>query len=133
MFLFLRATPRICENREVQNMENLRDERISFLPLFVCFRVYSIFQLALSLCPSIYLNLSTVSCASRDYGNTNTNPSAHKQSALYIIRVPRMAASHLKIVIPVETAMITVAGESMLNRAILASCLHGFSLTNTPA
>jgi len=44
-----------------------------------------------------------------------------------------MAASHLKIVIPVETAMITVAGESMLNRAILASCLHGFSLTNTPA
>jgi hypothetical protein len=41
--------------------------------------------------------------------NRNTNPSAHKQAALYVIRVPYIVASHLKILIPVGTAMIIVA------------------------
>ena len=41
--------------------------------------------------------------------NRKTNPSAHKQAALYVIRVPYNVASHLKILIPVGTAMITVA------------------------
>jgi hypothetical protein len=41
--------------------------------------------------------------------NRNTNPSAHRQAALYVIRVPYIVASHLKILIPVGTAMITVA------------------------
>jgi hypothetical protein len=41
--------------------------------------------------------------------NRNTNPSAHKQAALYVIRVPYIAASHQKILIPVGTAMIIVA------------------------
>ena len=40
--------------------------------------------------------------------NRNTNPSAHKQAALYVIRVPYNVASHLKILIPVGTAMIIV-------------------------
>ena len=42
--------------------------------------------------------------------NRNTNPSAHRQAALYVIRVPYNVASHLKILIPVGTAMIIVAG-----------------------
>jgi hypothetical protein len=41
--------------------------------------------------------------------NRNTNPSAHKQAALYVILVPYSVASHLKIIIPVGTAMIIVA------------------------
>lgn len=41
--------------------------------------------------------------------NKNTNPRAHKHAALYVIRVPYMVASHLKILIPVGTAMIIVA------------------------
>lgn len=41
--------------------------------------------------------------------NRNTNPSAHKQAALYVIRVPYIVASHLKILIPVGTAIIIVA------------------------
>jgi len=41
--------------------------------------------------------------------NRKTNPSAHKQAALYVIRVPYSVASHLKILIPVGTAMIIVA------------------------
>jgi hypothetical protein len=41
--------------------------------------------------------------------NTNTNPSAHRQAALYVIRVPYIVASHVKILIPVGTAMIIVA------------------------
>ena len=40
--------------------------------------------------------------------NRNTNPRAHKQAALYVIRVPYIVASHLKILIPVGTAMIIV-------------------------
>ena len=39
----------------------------------------------------------------------NTNPSVHKQAALYVIRVLYIVASHLKILIPVGTAMIIVA------------------------
>ena len=39
----------------------------------------------------------------------NTNPSDHKQAALYVIRVLSIVASHLKILIPVGTAMIIVA------------------------
>jgi hypothetical protein len=31
--------------------------------------------------------------------NRNTNPSAHRQAALYVIRVPYIVASHLKILI----------------------------------
>jgi hypothetical protein len=38
--------------------------------------------------------------------NRNTNPSAHKQAAQYVIRVPYIVASHLKILIPVGTAII---------------------------
>ena len=38
--------------------------------------------------------------------NRNTNPSAHKQAALYVIRVPYIVASYLKILIPVGTAII---------------------------
>ena len=41
--------------------------------------------------------------------NRNTNPSAHKQAALYVIRVPYIVVSHLKILIPVSTAIIIVA------------------------
>lgn len=41
--------------------------------------------------------------------NKNTNPRAHKQAALYVIRVPYIVASHLKILIPVGTAIIIVA------------------------
>jgi hypothetical protein len=41
--------------------------------------------------------------------NTNTNPSAHKQAVLYVIRVPYSVVSHLKIFIPVGTAIIIVA------------------------
>ena len=41
--------------------------------------------------------------------NRKTNPSAHKQAALYVIRVPYNVESHLKILIPVGTAMIVVA------------------------
>jgi len=38
--------------------------------------------------------------------NRKTNPSAHRQAALYVIRVPYSVESHLKILIPVGTAMI---------------------------
>jgi hypothetical protein len=41
--------------------------------------------------------------------NRNTNPSAHRQAALYVIRVPYTVPSHLKILIPVGTAIIIVA------------------------
>jgi len=41
--------------------------------------------------------------------NRKTNPSAHEQAALYVIRVPYNVASHLKILIPVGTAMFIVA------------------------
>ena len=41
--------------------------------------------------------------------NRNTNPSAHRQAALYVIRVLYIVASHLKILIPVGTAIIIVA------------------------
>lgn len=37
--------------------------------------------------------------------NRNTNPSAHKQAALYVIRVPYNVASRPKILIPVFTAI----------------------------
>ena len=37
--------------------------------------------------------------------NRNTNPSAHKQAALYVIWVPYTVASHLKILIPVGKAI----------------------------
>ena len=40
---------------------------------------------------------------------TPVRPSAHKQAALYVIRVPYNVASHLKILIPVGTTMIIVA------------------------
>ena len=35
--------------------------------------------------------------------NRNTNPSAHKQVAQFVIRVPCVVASHLKILTPVGT------------------------------
>ena len=41
--------------------------------------------------------------------NKKTNPSANRQAALYVILVPYNVASHLKILIPVGTAMIIVA------------------------
>jgi hypothetical protein len=41
--------------------------------------------------------------------NRNTNLSAQKQAALCVIRVPYIVASHLKILISVCTAIITVA------------------------
>jgi hypothetical protein len=41
--------------------------------------------------------------------NWNTNPSAHRQAALCVIRVPYIVASHLKILIPVGTTIIIVA------------------------
>jgi hypothetical protein len=42
--------------------------------------------------------------------NRNTNPSVHKQAAQYVIRVPHIVASHLKILIPVGkySSFITV-------------------------
>jgi len=43
----------------------------------------------------------------------NTNPNAHKQAALNIIRVPYIVASLLKILIPVGTTMIPV-GTAMI-------------------
>jgi len=41
--------------------------------------------------------------------NRNTNHSAQKQAALYVIWVPYIAASHLKITIPVGKGMVVVA------------------------
>ena len=41
--------------------------------------------------------------------NRNTNPSAKKQAALYVIRVLYIVASHLKILIPVDKTMIVAA------------------------
>jgi len=41
--------------------------------------------------------------------NRNTNPSAQKQPALYVIRVLYVVASHVKILIPVGKTMIIVA------------------------
>jgi hypothetical protein len=41
--------------------------------------------------------------------NRKTNPRDHKQVALYVSRDPYTVASHLKILIPVGTAMIIVA------------------------
>jgi hypothetical protein len=41
--------------------------------------------------------------------NRNTNPSAQKQTALYVIWVLYIVASHLKILIPVGKTMIVVA------------------------
>jgi hypothetical protein len=41
--------------------------------------------------------------------NRKTNPSAHRQAALYVIRILYSVASHLKILIPVGTVIIIVA------------------------
>jgi len=41
--------------------------------------------------------------------NKNTNPSAQKQAALYIMRVPCIVTNHLKVLIHVSTAMIIAA------------------------
>lgn len=41
--------------------------------------------------------------------NKNTNPSAHSSGGLYVNCVPCRVANHLKILIPVGTAMIIVA------------------------
>ena len=41
--------------------------------------------------------------------NRNTNPSAQKQAALYVIQFLYTVASHLKILIPVGKTMIVVA------------------------
>ena len=38
--------------------------------------------------------------------NRNTNPNAHRQAALYVMRVPYIVASHLKILIRVGTSVI---------------------------
>jgi hypothetical protein len=54
------AKPRNIKQRKV------RDDYTSFPSLFVCFRVYSSFQLPLSLHPIIYLNLYTVLGVGRD-------------------------------------------------------------------
>jgi hypothetical protein len=43
--------------------------------------------------------------------NRNTNPSAHKQAALYVIWVLYIVASRLKTLIPVGMAIIIVADE----------------------
>ena len=40
--------------------------------------------------------------------NRKTNPSAHRQAALCVIRGPYSVASHLKILIRVHTAMLIV-------------------------
>jgi hypothetical protein len=40
----------------------------------------------------------------------NTNPIDHRLVAVYVNRDPYSVASHLKILIPVGTAMIIVAG-----------------------
>ena len=37
----------------------------------------------------------------------NTNPSAHKQAAMYVMQVPYIVGSHLKILITVGTAIIS--------------------------
>ena len=59
-------------------------------------------------CLSLIL-LYFVSTPVRPIVNRNTNPSAHKQAVLYVIRVPYNVASHLTILIPVGTAMIIAA------------------------
>jgi len=51
--------------------------------------------------------------------NRKTNPSAHRPAALYVIRVLYNVASHLKILIPVGTAMIIVAD--------VCSCIDAYS------
>ena len=43
------------------------------------------------------------------HDSRNTNPSAHRQAALYVIRFRYIVAGHLKNLIPVGTAMIIVA------------------------
>jgi len=52
--------------------------------------------------------------------NRNTNPSAHKQAVLYVIRVPYIVASHLEICIPVGTAIIIVAVYQRLFQGMVA-------------
>ena len=41
--------------------------------------------------------------------NRNTKRKAHRHAALYVMGVAYMVASHLKILIPIGTAMIIVA------------------------
>jgi hypothetical protein len=60
--------------------------------------------------------------------NRNTNPSAHRQSALYVIRVPYIVESHLKILIPVGTAIIMVLHLTI--QKCLKSLLHTLSNRN---
>jgi hypothetical protein len=41
--------------------------------------------------------------------NKNPNRGAHRQAALFVILVPYVVVSHLKVLYPVNTAMIIVA------------------------
>jgi hypothetical protein len=46
--------------------------------------------------------------------NRNTNPIDHRLVTLYVSRDPCSVASHLKILVPVGTAMITQAREIII-------------------
>jgi hypothetical protein len=66
--------------------------------------------------------------------NSNTKPSAHKQAALYVITVPYIVVSHLKILIPVGTAIIIVAdvkyaGVSTSVPTVNMRCAHSTNYT----
>jgi hypothetical protein len=61
----------------------------------------------------------------------STNPSAHKQAALYVIRDPYMVASHLKILIPVGTAVIIVADAKYGNAFTPIRTLNVWSVHTT--
>jgi len=61
--------------------------------------------------------------------NRKTNSSAHKQAALYVIRVPYNVASHLKILIPVGTAMIIVADVMVRSYIVLESWSYEWSIS----
>jgi hypothetical protein len=65
--------------------------------------------------------------------NRNTNPSAHEQAALYVIRFPYIVASHLNILIPVGKADLKYARASTPVPTINMWCVHTTNPSNPVA
>jgi hypothetical protein len=64
--------------------------------------------------------------------NSITNPSAHKQAALYVIRIPYIVASHMKSLFPVGTAMIIVADVKYARVSTSVPTVCGVFISRTP-
>jgi hypothetical protein len=64
--------------------------------------------------------------------NRNTNPSVHKQAALYVIRIQYTVASHLKILIPVGTIVTVIvdAKYARVSRSIPTVSMWCVHITN---